>query len=162
MRIGYVSAPMLCVLFFFFNDTATTEIYPLSLHDALPISSAGAGRSFCSSPARRSTLRSPRSIRASSVRTRRREMPSAAAVCSCDSSSSNRSLAQPLQLGRQPRDIRGGLAALLAPLGGLDLGVDVGVARHVVFERIERDGVAGRAHAVDQEVLRDPPQVDRE
>src|SRR2546430_7441641 len=25
--------------FFFFNDTATTEIYPLSLHDALPISS---------------------------------------------------------------------------------------------------------------------------
>src|SRR3712207_9228170 len=28
----------LCVLFFFFNDTATTEIYTLSLHDALPIS----------------------------------------------------------------------------------------------------------------------------
>src|SRR5690348_17533020 len=26
---------------FFFNDTATTEIYTLSLHDALPISSAG-------------------------------------------------------------------------------------------------------------------------
>src|SRR2546429_7233489 len=25
------------VFFFFFNDTATTEIYPLSLHDALPI-----------------------------------------------------------------------------------------------------------------------------
>src|SRR5258708_36980982 len=30
--------------FFFFNDTATTEIYPLSLHDALPISSYGAQR----------------------------------------------------------------------------------------------------------------------
>src|SRR5256885_13899989 len=29
--------------FFFFNDTATTEIYTLSLHDALPISIA-AGR----------------------------------------------------------------------------------------------------------------------
>src|SRR2546426_3485300 len=29
----------LCVVFFFFNDTATTEIYTLSLHDALPISS---------------------------------------------------------------------------------------------------------------------------
>src|SRR5258707_11893095 len=29
--------------FFFFNDTATTEIYTLSLHDALPILS-GAGR----------------------------------------------------------------------------------------------------------------------
>src|SRR2546429_9642520 len=27
-------------LFFFFNDTATTEIYTLSLHDALPISCA--------------------------------------------------------------------------------------------------------------------------
>ena len=26
--------------FFFFNDTATTEIYTLSLHDALPISIA--------------------------------------------------------------------------------------------------------------------------
>src|SRR5947209_19040049 len=29
------------VFFFFFNDTATTEIYTLSLHDALPISGAG-------------------------------------------------------------------------------------------------------------------------
>src|SRR2546427_10126700 len=29
--------------FFFFNDTATTEIYTLSLHDALPIFFAGAG-----------------------------------------------------------------------------------------------------------------------
>src|SRR3712207_8868568 len=28
---------MLMYLFFFFNDTATTEIYTLSLHDALPI-----------------------------------------------------------------------------------------------------------------------------
>src|SRR2546425_9027808 len=27
-----------CRFFFFFNDTATTEIYTLSLHDALPIS----------------------------------------------------------------------------------------------------------------------------
>src|ERR1022692_685803 len=33
------SSLSLCVcLFFFFNDTATTEIYTLSLHDALPIS----------------------------------------------------------------------------------------------------------------------------
>src|SRR6266550_7177701 len=28
-------------LFFFFNDTATTEIYTLSLHDALPILNGG-------------------------------------------------------------------------------------------------------------------------
>src|SRR3989449_11287551 len=30
-----------CAFFFFFNDTATTEIYTLSLHDALPISREG-------------------------------------------------------------------------------------------------------------------------
>src|ERR1035441_3438054 len=41
-RTGYVAATktktsVLC-LSFFFNDTATTEIYPLSLHAALPIS----------------------------------------------------------------------------------------------------------------------------
>src|SRR2546422_4510752 len=29
---------LLTLTFFFFNDTATTEIYTLSLHDALPIS----------------------------------------------------------------------------------------------------------------------------
>src|SRR2546430_10795814 len=31
----------LLYFFFFFNDTATTEIYTLSLHDALPISDDG-------------------------------------------------------------------------------------------------------------------------
>src|SRR6266566_8455256 len=31
-------------IFFFFNDTATTEIYTLSLHDALPISAASRER----------------------------------------------------------------------------------------------------------------------
>src|SRR2546422_8754356 len=39
-------------LFFFFNDTATTEIYTLSLHDALPISSAGwTSRATCTTVA---------------------------------------------------------------------------------------------------------------
>src|SRR3712207_6981757 len=33
-------ALVIIVLFFFFNDTATTEIYTLSLHDALPIYTA--------------------------------------------------------------------------------------------------------------------------
>src|SRR6266581_9407802 len=40
--------------FFFFNDTATTEIYTLSLHDALPISSVqacGPAHQCCSTPA---------------------------------------------------------------------------------------------------------------
>src|SRR5256885_16865162 len=33
---------LLIHIFFFFNDTATTEIYTLSLHDALPISNSSA------------------------------------------------------------------------------------------------------------------------
>src|SRR5258707_15884576 len=33
--------------FFFFNDTATTEIYTLSLHDALPISPSPKRSSSC-------------------------------------------------------------------------------------------------------------------
>src|SRR5256885_10331984 len=33
--------------FFFFNDTATTEIYTLSLHDALPISVGNAAKDAC-------------------------------------------------------------------------------------------------------------------
>src|SRR2546428_13753540 len=37
------------VLFFFFNDTATTEIYTLSLHDALPISDVVRGRELADS-----------------------------------------------------------------------------------------------------------------
>src|SRR5208283_6118499 len=40
------------VFFFFFNDTATTEIYTLSLHDALPI---------CPPPDRACLLRPARS-----------------------------------------------------------------------------------------------------
>src|SRR5256885_10791342 len=46
-------------IFFFFNDTATTEIYTLSLHDALPISARvastrnrGAGRTLQRVPRR--------------------------------------------------------------------------------------------------------------
>src|SRR2546430_13132941 len=36
--------PLAVFYFFFFNDTATTEIYTLSLHDALPISRRHAHR----------------------------------------------------------------------------------------------------------------------
>src|SRR6478609_12235836 len=35
---------------FFFNDTATTEIYTLSLHDALPISDPGVGDAVVAEP----------------------------------------------------------------------------------------------------------------
>src|SRR5256885_2967359 len=39
MAISYYMLGVLSIsAFFFFNDTATTEIYTLSLHDALPIS----------------------------------------------------------------------------------------------------------------------------
>src|SRR2546430_8890201 len=41
---------MNCSFFFFFNDTATTEIYTLSLHDALPISPTAPPRSGSSRP----------------------------------------------------------------------------------------------------------------
>src|SRR6478736_9894025 len=46
--------------FFFFNDTATTEIYTLSLHDALPISTA---TSRCSIPRCTSSSTSGRGLR---------------------------------------------------------------------------------------------------
>src|SRR5688572_31630438 len=63
----------ICTLyFFFFNDTATTEIYTLSLHDALPISrpsscatailpalTAGA----CCAPSHTSTTSTPRPLK---------------------------------------------------------------------------------------------------
>ena len=41
-RVTQRLTDMVCVIFFF-NDTATTEIYTLSLHDALPISFATIG-----------------------------------------------------------------------------------------------------------------------
>src|SRR3712207_7388649 len=53
-------------MFFFFNDTATTEIYTLSLHDALPISRSTARRTsrpgawLEERPARRSLQAAPR------------------------------------------------------------------------------------------------------
>src|SRR5882724_11497559 len=39
MYLWQPSRIFIACFFFFFNDTATTEIYTLSLHDALPISS---------------------------------------------------------------------------------------------------------------------------
>src|SRR3712207_7724311 len=49
-------------MFFFFNDTATTEIYTLSLHDALPISTATTTSSptCCATSSRSRTPASPR------------------------------------------------------------------------------------------------------
>src|SRR5438094_2216822 len=53
--------PSTSFLLFFFSDTATTEIYTLSLHDALPISPAGAAAAAWRRPSR--ARRSPRAGR---------------------------------------------------------------------------------------------------
>src|SRR5207253_9063525 len=58
------------LFFFFFNDTAPTEIYTLSLHDALPISTATPAASISASaatgsprrPGRTAPPKSPNSI----------------------------------------------------------------------------------------------------
>src|SRR5258707_6699028 len=47
-------------LFFFFNDTATTEIYTLSLHDALPILQLRRGIRRAGHPRRREADRGVR------------------------------------------------------------------------------------------------------
>src|SRR6266852_1782171 len=49
----YWLSSLLFSFFFFFNDTATTEIYTLSLHDALPICwrCSAAIRGYAKSPA---------------------------------------------------------------------------------------------------------------
>src|SRR3712207_8237958 len=52
------------LLWFFFNDTATTEIYTLSLHDALPIS-PGCSSSFEASAIGPPTLPIRRPVRSS-------------------------------------------------------------------------------------------------
>src|SRR5256885_9883681 len=51
-------------LFFFFNDTATTEIYTLSLHDALPISQRQRSCEAGTDCPARSSLTAPSSPRA--------------------------------------------------------------------------------------------------
>src|SRR5258705_5972327 len=48
--MSLINSTLSFFLFFFFNDTATTEIYTLSLHDALPIS-AGYTATFLPHPA---------------------------------------------------------------------------------------------------------------
>src|SRR5438874_10556750 len=50
-------------LFFFFNGTATTEIYTLSLHDALPICSARRARGTARTRARGCARAAPASAR---------------------------------------------------------------------------------------------------
>src|SRR5258708_38935982 len=60
-----VSMQISICIFFFFNDTATTEIYTLSLHDALPI--------YRPRRCRGRGDRGRRSVRAAAARTERSE-----------------------------------------------------------------------------------------
>src|SRR3712207_7710030 len=48
------------IIFFFFNDTATTEIYTLSLHDALPISRSALAQPDGRQPRDRGGAQGPR------------------------------------------------------------------------------------------------------
>src|SRR5438876_5018175 len=64
MRVSRRIGRVLFFSFFFFNDTATTEIYTLSLHDALPISSSPTrARGTCASPLSSITCRTTMSQR---------------------------------------------------------------------------------------------------
>src|SRR6266581_9408001 len=62
------------LFFFFFNDTATTEIYTLSLHDALPICWQQ-GRSLAMTSPLRSSARSPSLHRRSEEHTSELQSP---------------------------------------------------------------------------------------
>src|SRR5256885_13183236 len=73
---------LFAVFFFFFNDTATTEIYTLSLHDALPISSPTSAppTTTCSTPSgspssrhSRATCREVRGVTGDGLSTTRSE-----------------------------------------------------------------------------------------
>src|SRR2546422_7593611 len=50
-------SPVMVFSFFFFNDTATTEIYTLSLHDALPICPGSSRKAGAWSKRRKRTWR---------------------------------------------------------------------------------------------------------
>src|SRR5687768_18423098 len=72
---SYNHSPYIYLLIFFFNDPATTEIYTLSLHDALPISAPPARppRRACNSVRNRrgETRAAPRDVSPSGRRDRK-------------------------------------------------------------------------------------------
>src|SRR5471030_1641008 len=100
-----------CFVFFFFNDTATTEIYTLSLHDALPISRPRPAEAIACLPGLLPLLLPPRKSRA---RRRGAELPRTRRGA--------RLHPRPLRnLGSDP-DRRRSADAGAAPAGGADRG----------------------------------------
>src|SRR2546429_5845541 len=61
-------SPSISIFFFFFNDTATTEIYTLSLHDALPIFISASSRRASSSADLRRRRKPSRSSKTEGMR----------------------------------------------------------------------------------------------
>src|SRR5205085_8824238 len=62
----FISLSDFFLLYFFFTYTATTEIYTLSLHDALPISRILFMRPFCLSPEPNARMKASRSTSSAS------------------------------------------------------------------------------------------------
>src|SRR2546422_3005868 len=76
LRLLFVSsfcAYLHLFFFFFFNDTATTEIYTLSLHDALPISAFSGAIAGCKRNTTRFSPSTSSSRYASTITTRSEE-----------------------------------------------------------------------------------------
>src|SRR2546423_10634067 len=86
LRLVYVLS------FFFFNDTAPTEIYPLSLHDALPISGPWWQASIIRAIASSSPITSASTLPSERLRTQPRR-PSRLAIRSEEHTSELQSLA---------------------------------------------------------------------
>src|ERR1039458_1764218 len=71
LQVARVSAAYLLTVsffFFFFNDRATTEIYPLSLHDALPITTMRTSPTARPSTSRNLSPPAPASLPTTSAR----------------------------------------------------------------------------------------------
>src|SRR2546425_13205628 len=88
--------PVRMLFLFFFNDTATTEIYTLSLHDALPISAS------CRSVRPAPPARLDRQARRSAPRARRRTIRASAWLWRA-----NRLPSTLLMMGRHDRNVLG-------------------------------------------------------
>src|SRR2546422_11777398 len=136
------SSALPSLIFFFFNDTATTEIYTLSLHDALPISRCAAA------PPPRGGLvgHSRRGVRGRAVlRTARRVRPGGGRGARRLAGRLGRSLPRPPP--RRPVRPELPTGAALRPHPD---------ARRAGTSPRARGGVAARAHAA--RARRDPPR----
>src|SRR2546422_3507078 len=158
LRFVWVALLTLCAAysFFFFNDTATTEIYTLSLHDALPISA----------PAQRSSRRSASLADSALSGNRESELERGAATqrgIHSDRSAEHllRDLTDDRQTGARARsELLGGEARLKDPLEMLGrdphaLVLDCQAQRLAHLFECDQDGrvpLPGRRHRIADQV----------